>query len=75
MAERARSFRDEMQRRRTVRDFSDREVPAGIIKDCLAAAASAPSGANLQPWHFVVVSEAGLKKKIRIAAEEEERRF
>ncbi len=75
MAERARSFRDEMQRRRTVRDFSDREVAAGIIEDCLAAAASAPSGANLQPWHFVVVSEAALKKKIRIAAEEEERRF
>ncbi len=64
MAERARSFRDEMQRRRTVRDFSDRDVPRGIIEDCLAAAASSPSGANLQPWHFVVVSEASRDRNI-----------
>jgi nitroreductase len=64
-----------MRRRRTVRDFSDRPVPREIIKDCLRAAGTAPSGANLQPWHFVVVGDPAIKKQIREAAEEEERAF
>ena len=58
-----------------MRDFSDRPVPRDVIEQCLLAAGSAPSGANLQPWHFVVVSDPGLKRQIREAAEQEEREF
>lgn len=68
-------FRAEVARRRTVREYSDRPVPRGLIAECLAAAGSAPSGANLQPWHFVAVSDAGIKACIRKAAEAEEREF
>jgi nitroreductase len=75
MESRAVAFRQEMRRRRTVREFSDRPVPARIIEECLLAAGTAPSGANLQPWHFVVVSDPEVKRKIRLAAEEEEREF
>lgn len=75
MRERARSFRDELRRRRTVRAFSDRPVELGIVTDCIAAAATAPNGANHQPWHFVVVSDVETKRRIREAAEEEERAF
>lgn len=71
----ARSFRDEMLRRRTVRQFSSNPVPREVIEDCLRTAGSAPSGANMQPWHFVVVSDPEVKRKIRVAAEEEERIF
>lgn len=75
MRRRAREFADEAHRRRTVRHFSDRPVPQDIIRDCLRAAGSAPSGANRQPWHFVVVSDPALKSEIRRAAEQEERAF
>jgi nitroreductase len=75
MYSRARAFADEMGRRRTVRDFSDRPVPRALIEDCLRAAGSAPSGANQQPWHFVAVSDPSIKQRIRIAAEAEEREF
>ncbi len=75
MQARAAAFRDDMLRRRTVRHFSERPVPREIIEDCLLAAGSAPSGANLQPWHFVVVSEEKIKRKIREAAEKEEHAF
>lgn len=75
MRARARAFREEMSRRRTVRDYADRPVPRALIEDCLRTAGSAPSGANLQPWHFVAVSERALKREIRIAAEAEEREF
>jgi iodotyrosine deiodinase len=75
MKQRAISFREEMQRRRTVRQFSDRPVPREIIEECLLVAGSAPSGANLQPWHFVVVRDPRVKREIRIAAEQEEREF
>lgn len=64
-----------MQRRRTVRDFSDRAVPVDIIETALAAAGTAPSGANLQPWHFVVVRDVAVKQRIRLAAEAEEKEF
>ena len=64
-----------MQRRRTVREFSDRPIPRQIIEECIAAAGTAPNGANLQPWHFVAVSDAAVKNEIRVAAEEEEREF
>ena len=75
MASRAKSFCDEMLRRRTVRQFSSRAVPREVIENCLCVARSAPSGANKQPWHFVVVGDAAVKSKIRAAAEEEEKRF
>lgn len=75
MVERAREFADEMGRRRTVRDFSDRPVPRELIETCLRAAGSAPSGANQQPWHFVAVSDPAVKRRIREAAEAEEREF
>ena len=75
MARRAAEFCTEMRRRRSVRHFSDRPVPRTIIEDCLRTANSAPSGANKQPWHFVVVSDAETKRRIRIAAEAEERAF
>ena len=75
MAARAAAFYAQMQRRRTIRDFSDRPVPRAIIEDCLLAAGTAPNGANLQPWHFAVVTDAAVKARIREAAEEEERDF
>lgn len=75
MLKRAAAFREMMQRRRTVRHFSSRPVPREIIADCLLAAGSAPSGANMQPWHFVVVSDAEVKRRIRAAAEKEEQEF
>jgi iodotyrosine deiodinase len=75
MERRAREFRMEMQRRRSVRDFSDRPVPPRVIEECLRVAGSAPNGANLQPWHFVVVSDPKVKREIRIAAEQEEHEF
>jgi iodotyrosine deiodinase len=71
---RAKMFRESMETRRTVRCFSDRSVPKNVIEDCLLVAGSAPSGANLKPWHFVVVSDLKIKWKIREAAEREERR-
>jgi len=75
MKQRARAFRGDMQRRRTVRNFSERAVPREIIEECLLAAGSAPNGANLQPWHFVVVSDPKVKHEIRVAAEQEETEF
>src|SRR5262245_44962989 len=75
MLQRAASFCADMQRRRSVRSFSTRPVPREVIDHCLRAAATAPSGANLQPWHFVVVSDPALKHQIRAAAEVEEREF
>jgi nitroreductase len=75
IAERSRQFREELATRRTVRDFSDRIVPREVIEECLRAAASAPSGANFQPWHFAAVSSADVKHRIRLAAEAEEREF
>jgi iodotyrosine deiodinase len=69
------SFREELQRRRTIRTFSTRPVPREIIEECLRAAGTAPNGANMQPWHFVAVSDPDAKKQIREAAESEEREF
>ena len=75
MQARAREFYEEVRRRRTIREFSPRPVPREVIEDCLRAAGTAPSGANLQPWHFVVVTDPEVKRKIREAAEVEEREF
>jgi iodotyrosine deiodinase len=75
MIARSRAFAADLARRRTVRQFSDRPVPRSVIEACLEAASSAPSGAHLQPWHFVVVSDPGLKRRIREAAEGAEQEF
>ncbi len=75
MRRRAAQFYTETKRRRTVRHFSDRPVDRTVIDDCLRAAGTAPSGANLQPWHFVVVSDPEIKRQIREGAENEEREF
>ena len=75
MRQRLQEFHEDIRRRRTVREFSDRPVPRDIIETALEAAGTAPSGANLQPWHFVVVSGPETKKKIRVAAEAEEKEF
>ncbi len=75
MLARATEFASEMARRRTVRTFADRSVPRAIIEQALLTAGTAPSGANLQPWHFVAVQEPVVKRTIRTAAEAEEREF
>jgi nitroreductase len=75
MVKKSREFYEYIRNRRTVRDFSDKPIPKEVIENCLKAAGTAPSGANLQPWHFVVISNPETKKKIRIAAEEEEKEF
>lgn len=72
---RAKNFYEHLNRRRSVRDFSDRSVPREIIENCVLAAGTAPNGANKQPWHFAVIQDSAIKKKIRIAAEEEEHEF
>ncbi len=72
---RAISFCEAMQRRRTIRDYSDRPVAREVIEYCLRAAGTAPSGANLQPWHFVAISDPAVKREIRVAAEAEEKEF
>ena len=75
MEARSRAFAAEIGRRRTVRQFSDRPVSHAVIEACLEAAGTAPSGAHLQPWHFVVIGDAGLKRRIREAAEAAEQDF
>ncbi len=75
MRERASAFLEEVQRRRTVRDFSDRPVPRDVIEMCVLTAGTAPNGAHRQPWRFVVVSNQKIKRAIRVAAEEEEKEF
>ena len=73
MKEESQAFYQLMSRRRTVRDFSDQTIPRVVIENALLAAGTAPSGANMQPWHFVVVLDVAVKKRIRAAAEIEER--
>ena len=75
MVARARAFYEGIRRRRTVRDFSDHPIPREVIEQALLAAGTAPSGANLQPWHFAVVTDPAVKHRIRVAAEAEEREF
>jgi iodotyrosine deiodinase len=68
----ARAFRDTLRLRRTVREFSSEPVPEEVLTLAIEAAASAPSGANMQPWKFVLVQDPSIKREIRIAAEKEE---
>ena len=75
MVERSRAFYADIRRRKTVREFTNQAVPREVIENALRAAGTAPSGANHQPWHFAVVSDPELKRKIREGAEAEEREF
>ncbi|MEP3479965.1 MAG: nitroreductase family protein [Fuerstiella sp.] len=75
MRKRAAEFYSGIKRRRTVREFSDRPVPQDIIETCLLSAGTAPSGANLQPWQFVVVSDPSIRKTLQVEAEKEELEF
>jgi nitroreductase len=75
MLARSTSFLNDIVSRRTVREFSDRPVPIEVIENCIKSAASAPSGANKQPWQFVIVQDPEVKSKIREAAEVEEKEF
>jgi iodotyrosine deiodinase len=74
MRERSAAFLETLRRRRTIRSYSTEQIPLDVVENAVAAAATAPSGANQQPWTFVVVTDPGVKRKIRRAAEEEERR-
>ena len=73
MEQSAHVFYQQMAKRRSVRDFSDQPIPQSVLENAILAAGSAPSGANMQPWHFAVVQDPVTKKKIRQAAEIEER--
>jgi nitroreductase len=75
MRARAEAWLTELRRRRTVRDFSSRPVPRDLIETAIRTAGTAPNGANLQPWHFAVIGDPALKRRIREAAEAEEREF
>ena len=75
MLKRAEAYFADMATRRTIREFDTKPVPQSVIDACVAAAGTAPSGANQQPWHFVAVRDADVKKQIRAAAQEEERKF
>lgn len=71
----AQNFLSQIRRRHTIRQFSSEPVPRDVIEACIAAAGRAPSGANQQPWHFALIGDPVVKRKIRLAAEEEERSF
>ena len=75
MKQRSDEFLKKMQQRRSVREFSDRPVPQSVIENCIRAGAEAPSGANMQPWYFVAVSDPAAKRQIREASEEVEQEF
>ena len=75
MLARVQEFHAFLKTRHSVRDYSTRPVAQDVIETCVAAAGTAPSGANHQPWHFVAISDPGIKQQIRDAAEEEERKF
>ena len=72
---RSASFFKNISNRRTVRDFLDKPIEREVIENCIRVAGTAPSGANMQPWHFVLISDPAIKKQIRIAAEKEEKIF
>ena len=72
---RSRIFFENLSTRRTIRNFSDKPVDREVIENCIKTAGTAPSGANMQPWHFVLISNPKIKKQIRVAAEKEEKEF
>ena len=72
---RSKNFYELIKKRRSIREFDKTQIEDGIIKNAILSAGSAPNGANLQPWHFVIIKDKNKKKKIRIAAEKEEKEF
>ena len=72
---RSMDFFKSLSNRRTIRDFSDKPIEREVMENCIRVAGTAPSGANMQPWHFVLISDPSIKKQIRIAAEKEEKIF
>ena len=72
---RSQIFFENLSTRRTIRDFSDKPIEREVIENCIRTAGTAPSGANMQPWHFVLISDPTIKKQIRVAAEKEEKEF
>ena len=72
---RSQIFFENLSTRRTIRNFSDKPVDREVIENCIKTAGTAPSGANMQPWHFVLISNPKIKKQIRVAAEKEEKEF
>lgn len=75
MIKRSKEFYEKLKKRRTVREFSPKEIPLEVIKNCLLTAGTAPNGANMQPWSFVVITNNFIKKEIKIEAEKEEHIF
>lgn len=75
MQQRSEQFYQQIKRRHSVRDFSERQVPQKIIENCIKSAGTAPSGANHQPWHFVAINNEDVKKTVRVKAELEEQQF
>lgn len=75
MLKRSMEFYDKIKKRRTIRHFSNKKIPIDVIKNCLLAAGTAPNGANMQPWSFVVITNKTIKKEIRIEAEKKEKIF
>ena len=71
----SKKFYEKIKKRRSVRDFKKNNVDFDIIKNGILAAGTAPNGANLQPWHFVVIKKKSIKRRIRVAAEIEEKEF
>ena len=70
-----RAFADDLERRRSVRDFDDRPIPDGVLEEAIRVASTAPSGAHVQPWRFVIVTDPDVRARLREAAEAEEREF
>ncbi len=75
MRRRARAFYEEISQRRSVREFSEEPIPLDVVRDCIRTAGTAPSGANKQPWTFVLITDDAVKSEIRRAAEQKEREF
>ena len=75
ITKRSKIFYDQIKKRRSIRDFSNKEINYKIIENAILSAGTAPNGANLQPWHFVIIKDKKIKKKIRFAAEKEELEF
>ena len=71
----SKNFYNKIKERRSIREFSKNKIDINVIKNAILAAGSAPSGANLQPWHFVVIKNKSLKNKIKIKEEKEEKNF
>jgi iodotyrosine deiodinase len=72
---RSKNFYNEIKERRSIRDFEETKIDLKIIENAILSAGTAPNGANLQPWHFVIIKNSKIKKKIRVAAEKEEENF